>query len=400
MKRVLVVFNGYPMGEDAGDKIRVFNMLSSLQAIGLQVFFLAFYKKGFSHKKIERRKVSEGIKSLFVYTLPDRFGLNTIATWWRAIVTWWYVKIFKIDYVQLETSLSASCAMFLGKQIPVITDFHADPVPELQMNKRSASCIKQAEKDIKYALRRSQKVIAVSHNLIRNLGDYHPFQSASYILPCCFNEQLFPTIDEQARTDLKKSLNLEDRIVLCYLGGTHSWQCIAETLDLFIRLKQLDSRYFLCIYTNGDLTPFAVALDKIKDSYLCQSLPYNKVSLYLSIVDTGFVLRRNSLVNVNASPTKTAEYLASGAMVVATQYSGDAPQQIEESGCGFVLNDVQASDEELKALHEQIQRYVKDKPASSERAIQYAFRKRVWDSNEQELERMYRDLHALSQNSN
>lgn len=395
MKKVLVVFNGYPMGEDAGDKIRVFNMLSSLQTIGLQVIFLAFYKKGFSYKKAEKGKVPKGVKSLFVYTLPDRFGLNSIAAFCRAIVTWMYAKIFRVDYVQLETSLSASCAMFLGEQIPVITDFHADPVPELMMTKRSAACIKQAEKDIKYALKRSGKVIAVSDNLVHNLGSYHPFQGASYILPCCFNEQLFPAIDEQVRTDLKKSLNLEDKIVLCYLGGTHSWQCIEETLDLFIRLRQLDSRYFLCIYTNGDLSPFAATLDKIKGAYLTQSLPYDKVSLYLSVVDVGFVLRRNSLVNINASPTKTAEYLASGAMVVATQYAGDAPQQIKESGCGFVLNDVQASEEELKALHEQIQQYVKNKPAFSEKARQYAFNKRVWSSNEQELKRMYQDLHAL-----
>ena len=395
MKKVLVVFNGYPMDEDAGDKIRVLNMLSSLQTMGLDVVFLAFYKKGFQHKKREKGKIPNGIKSLFVYTLPDRFGLNAIAAWGRAIVTFVYAKIFKADYVQLETSLSASCAMFLGKKIPVITDFHADPVPELRMNNRSASCIKQAQKDIKYALKRSQKVIAVSDNLVHNLGNYHSFQGASYILPCCFNEQLFPVIDPKTRADLKKSLHLDDKIVLCYLGGTHSWQCIEETLELFIRLKQLDDRYFLCLYTNGDLNPFAATLAKIKGAYLCQSLPYAQVSLYLSIIDVGFVLRRNSLVNINASPTKTAEYLASGAMVVASQYAGDAPQQIKESGCGFVLDDVQVSDEELKALHEQIQAYVKNKAAYAEKARQYAFRKRVWNSNEQELKRMYQDLHAF-----
>ncbi len=395
MKKVLVVFNGYPMDEDAGDKIRVLNMLSSLQAMGLSVIFLAFYKKGFQHKKREKGKVPNGIKSLFVYTLPDRFGLNAIAAWWRAIITNLYVKLLKIDYIQLETSLSASCAMLVGKQIPVITDFHADPVPELRMNNRSTSCIKQAEKDIKYALKRSQKVIAVSDNLVHNLEKYHPFQGASYILPCCFNEQLFPVVDDKTRADLKRSLQLEDKIVLCYLGGTHSWQCIEETLDLFIRLKQLDDRYFLCLYTNGDLSPYTAALDKIKGAYLCQSLPYDKVSLYLSIIDVGFVLRRNSLVNINASPTKTAEYLASGAMVVASQYAGDAPQQIKESGCGFVLNDVHVPEEELTALHEQIQAYVKNKTFFAERARQYAFDKRVWSSNEQELKRMYQDLHAF-----
>ena len=56
----------YPMGEDAGDKIRVFNMLSSLQTIGLQVIFLAFYKKGFSYKKAEAgEKTVRNYRDLF-----------------------------------------------------------------------------------------------------------------------------------------------------------------------------------------------------------------------------------------------------------------------------------------------------------------------------------------------
>ena len=122
---------------------------------------------------------------------------------------------------------------------------------------------------------------------------------------------------------------MEGRIVLCYLGGTHRWQCIEETLDLFMRLRQLDPRYFLCIYTNGDLSPF-LRLNLLTGNYLCKGLPYKKVPLFLSIA--GFVLRQKSLVNINASPTKTSEYLASGAMVVATKYSGDAPVLIQEIG--------------------------------------------------------------------
>lgn len=390
-----MVYNGYPMGDDAGDKVRVLNMLNSLQAIGLKVFFLAFYKKGFEYIGREKKKIPEGIMSTFVYTLPDRLGLNQIAALYRAVVTWIYVKIYSIGYVQLETSLSASCALFLGKKISVVTDFHADPVPELMMNNRSDSCIRQAEKDNQYALRRSSQIIAVSENLVHNLGRYYPFQGCSYILPCCFNEQLFPLIANQVRWDLKKHLNLEDRIVLCYLGGTHNWQCIAETLDLFIRLKRLDSRYFLCLYTNGNMESFAATLKNMEGDYLCRGLPYAKVALYLSIVDAGFVLRRNSLVNINASPTKTAEYLASGAMVIASQYSGDAPRQIEESGCGFVLNDVHVPNVELMALHEKIQDYVKNKTIWSEKARRYAFSRRIWNFNEEALRKMYHDIGAV-----
>ena len=56
-------------------------------------------------------------------------------------------------------------------------------------------------------------------------------------------------------------MHLKERIVLCYLGGLQKWQCVEETLDIFLRLKKKDDRYFLCIYTNDDLTPFAKKIE-------------------------------------------------------------------------------------------------------------------------------------------
>ena len=52
---------------------------------------------------------------------------------------------------------------------------------------------------------------------------------------------------------LREKMHLKERIVLCYLGGLQKWQCVEETLDIFLRLKKKDDRYFLCIYTNDDL---------------------------------------------------------------------------------------------------------------------------------------------------
>ena len=64
-KKVLIIHRGYPLGTNAGDKVRTLNMAKSLQRIGFQVFLLGFYTKGFSLKKKEIEELPEGIKPLF-----------------------------------------------------------------------------------------------------------------------------------------------------------------------------------------------------------------------------------------------------------------------------------------------------------------------------------------------
>ena len=136
----------------------------------------------------------------------------------RAVITWIIVKCNHIELIQLETSLSASCVRYLKKNILVVTDFHADPVPELQMNGRTKSSINRAEKDVCYALSRSQRIIAVSNNLANNLKKYYSYDCPFSILPCSFNSEKFH-IDPAQMIALREKMHLKERIVLCYLGG-------------------------------------------------------------------------------------------------------------------------------------------------------------------------------------
>ena len=67
-RKILLIHNGYPLGEEVGDKVRVLNMAQSLQKIGLKVFFLAFYKRGFSALRKERANAPMDVKCFFIYT--------------------------------------------------------------------------------------------------------------------------------------------------------------------------------------------------------------------------------------------------------------------------------------------------------------------------------------------
>jgi glycosyltransferase involved in cell wall biosynthesis len=389
-KVILLIHRGYPLGGNAGDKVRTLNMAVSLNNLGYDVILLAFYTKGFSLLKEEKRRIPEGIRALFIYSLPNKLGLAKIAALLRAIFTYFICKRYSVDFIQAELSSSATATRFVPR-IPLITDFHSDVVPELEMDHYPRSIIRHSIWENKYALTHSDKIITVSENLSRNLNEYGVLP-LSYILPCNFNPDPFLNIDPNIRYQLREKYGLAEKIILCYSGGLHTWQCIRETLELVIRLRKLNEAYYLCLFTNDNVEPYADLLGQMDNSYMVKGLQREEMPKYLSMIDVGFVLRVNSLVNINASPTKASEYLASGAMVVATRYAGDVPQQISESGCGIVLDELLVDDECLEKINTQIVEYSQQYNEFAPRAKSYVYQNRAWVSNEEKLSQLYNEL--------
>ena len=390
-KNVLIIHRGYPIGTNAGDKVRTLNMAKSLYKLGFNVYLLGFYTKGFSLKKKEMKSFPKEINPIFMYTLPNRLHLQYIAAWIRAIITWIICKKYSIDIVQSELASGANCVRFVP-DLPLVTDFHSDIVPELEMDHYLPYQVENARKENIYALARSRKTITVSSNLRNNLSVYGQTDIPNYILPCNFQAAPYQSLTRNMRLALRKEMGLDDRIILCYSGGLHVWQCISETLDLVIKLRKINPAYFLCLYTNDSIEPYKDQLKQLEGSYLIKSLKHQEVPSHLLLTDVGFVLRAESLVNINSSPTKTSEYLAAGMMVVATQYAGDVPQLVNESGCGFILDNPQIKEQELKILNEKIVQFMSEREEQADKARNYVFKNRVWSANETLLKRLYSDL--------
>ena len=105
------------------------------------------------------------------------------------------------------------------------------------------------------------------------------------------------------------------------------------------------------------------------------------------------LLRHNSLVNINASPTKIAEYMAVGAMVIATKYSGDAKVLVEDSGYGMILDEIEnISSEMIDELNLKIHSYKENKENASATIKNYIFKSRLWHANEIKLKSLYSNI--------
>lgn len=394
-KNLLVIQHVYPLGKNSGDKIRTMNMIKSLDNIGFNVYFIAFFTRGFGKIFKEKKTYTAPTQKVFyIYSLPNRFFLNKIAAFLRAVIVWMICRYYKIDVIQAELTHSVSSTK-LVPEIPLVTDFHADFVPELEMRGFSNYNIDYAKQDNVYALKRSVKTITVSQNLHRNLSVYYDTDIANYVLPCNFDAQPFLQLTSDIRQKMRRKYMLEDRIVLCYSGSLPVWQCVDETIAIVLQLHKKNPRYFFCLYTLDDTAEIKQKLKLMEGHYMIKKLSKDDMPSYLSMIDVGFVMRKDSLVNTNASPTKVSEYFASGAMVIASEFSGDAPDLIREAGRGVILPDLSLAEDEIEQLDRQITAYWDNYAFNSEVIKDYIFKNRVWMYNELKLKSLYQDLRLL-----
>lgn len=394
-KNLLVVQHVYSLGQNTGDKIRTINMIKSLDSIGFNVYFIAFFTRGLGSIFKEKASYNAPSRKVFyIYSLPNRLYLNKLAAWLRSLAVWMVCRYYKIDVIQAELTHSVSSTK-LVPEIPLVTDFHADFVPELEMRGFSNYNIDYAKQDNIYALKRSVRTITVSQNLHRNLSVYYDSNAVNYILPCNFDAQPFRELPSDIRQHMRHKYKLEDRIVLCYSGGLHVWQCIEETITIILQLYKKNPRYFFCLYTCDDTTEIEYKLRSMEGNYMIKKLSKSEVPAYLSLIDVGFVLRKDSPVNTNASPTKSSEYFAAGAMVITSRYAGDVPDMIRESGQGIILPYLSLKEKDIDQLDRAVTAYCSQYDFNSKIVKDYVFRNRIWTYNEEKLRSLYQDIGLL-----
>lgn len=108
--------------------------------------------------------------------------------------------------------------------------------------------------------------------------------------------------------------------VISYVGSTAAWQSTKRLIEIIrtIGEKYLYARFF--ILSNGEIPELQSLSDQIKSRIILKSVPHKEMKYYLRLTHVGIVIRDNNIVNHVAAPTKIAEYLTSGVMIL---YSGD-----------------------------------------------------------------------------
>ena len=203
----------------------------------------------------------------------------------------------------------------------LICDIHGDYRSESGFNKDSSeySLISRLNRN---ALEKSQKLIVVSSKLKENLCRDYLISREMVVIPCVPSATFLAHAKET-------ELEVAEELVLGYVGGIQKYQEINYMLSVVLEISKLRKCRFVfisgstmsetCKVHGVDYREFA----QIVDFEEHKNVDNSQVPMLLRSCDYGFLLRSNTRLNIEASPTKLREYFANGVNVITTKFAGD-----------------------------------------------------------------------------
>ena len=162
------------------------------------------------------------------------------------------------------------------------------------------------------------------------------------VIPCCVDLERFAEANETSRRSIRAEYNLENRQVIVYIGSLGSWYLADEMADLMQTAREQNASTFALILTQS--APEIMA-ERLKtrgftdaDS-LVKKVPHLEIPKYLSAADIAVSFIKPCYSKLSSSPTKVAEYLASGLPIITNRGVGDVAEQIEADKTGAVVDD-------------------------------------------------------------
>jgi len=191
------------------------------------------------------------------------------------------------------------------------------------------------------ACKAASRLLCVSEALRSTLESRYPGAGVkAAVVPSGHDPRRF-FLDPDLRARTRKSLGLEDAFVLVYAGSMVPYQLPGSLARMGRIASELDPRAHLLILTQDPekARGFLKRAKVPEERATCLRVPHAEVPAYLSAADLGLLLRRRDPVNHAASPTKVAEYLASGVPVLLSPEIGDTSALVVKEGLGAVVDD-------------------------------------------------------------
>jgi glycosyltransferase involved in cell wall biosynthesis len=174
------------------------------------------------------------------------------------------------------------------------------------------------------------------------------------VIPCCVDFERFESAGQASRESMRAELNVTGRRVIVYLGSFGGWYMTDEMTEFLAVAHSQDPTTFSMILTQS---PRQIVIDRMsslgikeKNFFVTQVTP-GEVPRYLRAADIAISFIKPCYSKQASSPTKIAEYLASGLPVVCNAGVGDLDKLIEENRVGALVNDF-TPEAYLRALNE------------------------------------------------
>lgn len=187
-----------------------------------------------------------------------------------------------------------------------------------------------------------------------NKSNFDHFGRPVEVIPCCVDLKRFEKANENSRAEIRNQLNIENRQVIVYVGSFGGWYLSDQMLDFLSAAREKRNDAFALILTQRDTDKISAQLKnhgfEEKDFYVGSATP-SEIPRYLSAADFALSFIKPCFSKLASSPTKIAEYLASGLPIISNRGVGDIDELIESNRVGVLLDGFSKNDY-LKALEE------------------------------------------------
>jgi len=198
----------------------------------------------------------------------------------------------------------------------------------------------------RYLLRTSDAFVLLTEKardiVFSGCTDTNPKGRPIEVIPCCVDFQRFETVAGLSRESLRAELNLTNRRVIVYLGSFGGWYMTDEMTEFLAVARQQDAATFAMILTQSSSQMVIERLTSLgfqpKDFLVKQVVP-DDVPRYLKAADVAISFIKPCYSKQSSSPTKIAEYLASGLPLVCNAGVGDLDKLINENHAGALLSE-------------------------------------------------------------
>jgi glycosyltransferase involved in cell wall biosynthesis len=210
----------------------------------------------------------------------------------------------------------------------------------------------------RYLLRTSDAFVLLTHKardiVFPGRTDTDNLGRPIEVIPCCVDFQRFENAAQTSREALRAQLNLTNRRVIVYVGSFGGWYLTDEMTDFLAVAHKQDPSTFSMILTQsppGLVNDRMSSLGLEKKDFLVTAVTPGEVPRYLRAADIAISFIKPCYSKQSSSPTKIAEYLASGLPVICNTGVGDLDRLIADKLVGVLLREFNP-DSYLLALEE------------------------------------------------
>jgi glycosyltransferase involved in cell wall biosynthesis len=165
------------------------------------------------------------------------------------------------------------------------------------------------------------------------------------VIPCCVDEARFEAAGKIPRAVARFKLNVEGRQVLVYVGSFGGWYMTDEMMQFLAEAHRQDRSTYALILTQRrpeEIVERLRSLGLSDEDFFVGKVSPEDVPHYLRAADAAISFIKPCYSKLSSSPTKIAEYLASGLPVICNTGVGDLDELIETDRVGVIISEFNA----------------------------------------------------------